>query len=96
MRTLYRLFTEHPASVGETYLQHLGQAMGFAVRMLAGGLACLIHAFLPFLFVRTGSQAITELHQRMVVNRDRRLAVPAASSPERPLGSYTPPAEPAN
>lgn len=96
MRTLYRLFTEHPASVGETYLQHLGQAMGFALRMLAGGLACLVHAFLPFLFVRTGSQAITELHQRMVVNRDRRLAAPAASSPERPLGSLASPAEPAN
>ena len=71
MRTLRALFTDHPASVGETYLQHLLQALGFALRMLAGGLACLIHAFLPFLFVRTGSDQIRILHDRMVAHRDR-------------------------
>lgn len=96
MRTLRALFTDHPASVGETYLQHLLQALGFALRMLAGGLACLVHAFLPFLFVRTGSQTITGLHERMVVNRDRRLTVLPTNGPERPLGSLSPPVNPAS
>lgn len=64
-----RLFTQHPASVGETYLQHLRSAATFAVRMLAGGLACMVHAFLPFLFERTASRCIHQLHQRMVVHR---------------------------
>jgi hypothetical protein len=71
---LRTLFTEHPASVGETYFQHLGQALGFAGRMFVGSLACLAHAFLPFLCVKTGSKCIDELHDRMVANRDRRVA----------------------
>jgi hypothetical protein len=37
--------------------------------MLAGGLACLVHALLPFLFERTASHCIDQLHQRMVVHR---------------------------
>jgi hypothetical protein len=71
---LRTLFTEHPASVGETYFQHLGQALGFAGRMFVGSVACLVHAFLPFLCVKTGSKCIDELHDRMVANRDRRVA----------------------
>ena len=64
-------FTEHPASVGETYFEHLGQASSFGVAMLAAGLACLIHGLLPFLFVRTGSSTINHSHHRMIVNRNR-------------------------
>lgn len=67
-----RLFTEHPDSVGESYLEHMGMAFGFGGRMLLTGLACLVHGVLPFAFVKTGSRAITELHDRMVTHRDRR------------------------
>ena len=63
------IFTDHPKSVGETYLQHLAMAMSFALRMFTGSLCCLLHALFPFLFVRTGSRIIAELHDRMVVNR---------------------------
>lgn len=66
-----RLFTEHPASVGEGYLEHLLRASWFSGRMLLAATACLVHAVFPFLFVRTGSQAITELHEAMVTNRRR-------------------------
>ena len=68
---LYRLFTEHPASVDETYGEHMAVAGSFGVRMIVAGLACLVHALLPFLFVKTGSLAITELHERMVAKRRR-------------------------
>ena len=71
-----RLFTEHPASVGESYGEHLAMASGFGVRMILGGFACLIHGLLPFLFVRTGSLQIATLHERMVRNR-RTKAMPA-------------------
>jgi hypothetical protein len=71
MDRLQTLFTAHPATVGETYVQHLGQASRFGVRMILGGLACLIHGLLPFLFVRTGSATISELHTRMVTHRRR-------------------------
>lgn len=66
-----RLFTEHPASVDETYFEHLLTAGSFSLRMFAASLACLVHAVLPFLFVRTGSVAIEDLHDRMVANRRR-------------------------
>lgn len=71
-------FTEHPATVGETYGQHFQSAMGFSVRMIGGGLACLVHAFFPFLFERTGSQAIRDLYERMIAHRAR--AARAAAS----------------
>ena len=64
-------FLEHPETVGETYLQHCGAATGFGIRMIVGGLACLVHGLLPFCFVRTGSATITSLHDRMVVHRRR-------------------------
>ena len=78
-----RAFTDHPASVGETYAEHMGRAACFGLRMIGAGVACLIHALVPFLFVRTGSAAIAELNDRMVVNR--RVTPPLASTPRMPL-----------
>jgi len=66
---LIRAFTEHPAAVGESYTEHLGRATCFGARMVFAGIACLVHGVLPFLFVRTGSRAIAELNDRMIVNR---------------------------
>ena len=71
-----KLFTEHPASVGESYGEHLVMASGFGLRMIAGGIACLIHGLLPFLFVTTGSAQIAQLHDTLVANR-RRKPLPA-------------------
>lgn len=73
-----RLFTEHPASVDETYGEHMAMAASFGWRMLLGSLVCFVHALLPFLFVKTGSTIITELHDRMVTNRVRSGRAPAS------------------
>ena len=70
------LFTDHPASVGESYAQHLGSASSFGGRMILAGFACMLHGLLPFLFIRTGRQTIELLHERMVVNRHRPPAAP--------------------
>lgn len=67
-----RLFLDHPRSVGESYLEHQRQASSFGISLLGAGLACLIHALVPGLFVCTGSKAIARLHDRMVVNRTAR------------------------
>lgn len=79
------LFTDHPESVGETYGEHMVMASFFARRMFLASIACFIHAFLPFLFVKTGSETITDLHERMVTNRhnqtpDRMAAKAAVAS----------------
>ena len=62
-------FTSHPRAVGESYGEHFAVAMSFSAMMVAGGLACAVHAVLPFLFTSTGSQTIRRLHDRMVANR---------------------------
>ena len=71
-----RLFTAHPEAVGESYTEHFGVASRFGLRMVLAGLACLVHAVLPFAFVTTASQTIRELHDRMV-NRHRGSSVAA-------------------
>lgn len=73
-------FTEHPASVGETYTEHMAMAASFGAAMLVAGIACLVHAVLPFLFIRTGSRTITALYDRMVVHRDRRMRTDTAAA----------------
>jgi hypothetical protein len=66
---LHRLFTEHPESVGETYAEHMVRASCFGGRMVLAGLACMLHALLPFVFVRTGSQAIEQLNAQMLATK---------------------------
>lgn len=61
--------TAHPASIGESYGEHLMVAGSFGLRMILGGLACLIHGLLPFLFVKTGSAQVSVLHETMVAHR---------------------------
>ena len=71
---LRRLFVEHPQSVGESYSEHLSVASWYGLRLLGAGLACMVHAVLPFLFVRTGSATIEHLHGHMT----GRLGAPGA------------------
>jgi hypothetical protein len=56
------IFTAHPASVGETYSQHCLFALRFGARMTLGGLAAMVHALFPFLFVTTASRALEALN----------------------------------
>ena len=80
---IIRLLTEHPASVGETYSEHMSRAACFGARMMLAGMACLVHAVLPFLFVRTGSRTIVELNDRLAV--DRRVSPPIMNGERLPL-----------
>jgi hypothetical protein len=79
-----RLFSAHPASVNETYFQHLANAWRFGFRMIAGGFVCLLHGLLPFAFCFKASDTIRELHERMVTNRRRLAKTPQfAAAPRR-------------
>ncbi len=64
-----RLFRDHPASVGETYFEHMGMASSFGWAMLKASGACFVHALVPGLCEKTGSTIIRNLHTRMVTNR---------------------------
>ena len=54
-------FTEHPRSVNETYGEHFGFALKFGVKMTLGGLAAMLHAVFPFLFITTAGKVNDEL-----------------------------------
>ena len=62
-------FTQHPASVNESYFQHMKTALGFLMRFSYGAFAALVHAFFPFLFEKAGSELIEELHEKMIAKR---------------------------
>jgi hypothetical protein len=65
----HRLFLDHPRSMGESYFEHQRIAMSFALRLLGASLACAVHALVPGLCVSTGSRAVADLNERLVVNR---------------------------
>ena len=71
MPNLQALFCQHPESVGESYLQHLVCASRFAGSLFVAACVCFVHALLPFMFEKTGSQLIKRLHEQMVVGRVR-------------------------
>ncbi|MEO6624721.1 MAG: DUF6356 family protein [Burkholderiaceae bacterium] len=71
MDSITRAFTEHPAAVGETWGQHFTTAFRFALSLQVAALAALVHAILPFMFVKTSSRIITALYGRMVAHRTR-------------------------
>jgi len=62
---LGKVFLDHPHALGETYWQHQRRAMHFGTSMIRAGVACILHALVPAVFVRTGSSTISRLHDEM-------------------------------
>lgn len=56
-------FTRHPCEVGESYGEHLLHAGGSGLKLIGSGLACLIHAVFPFLFVDTASNTVRKMYR---------------------------------
>ncbi len=65
---------KHLDEVGETYGEHFAHAGGYGVTLLVAAMACMVHAILPFLFERTASDCIRNLHWRMAARG--RMAAP--------------------
>ncbi|MEO0496203.1 MAG: DUF6356 family protein [Pseudomonadota bacterium] len=78
MKSIVGLFTHHPTSVDETYLEHMRFAGGAGLRMVAAGCAALVHAVLPFMFEHTASRLMAPIAQKLVA-RNSELASRAAS-----------------
>lgn len=66
---MLKVFTRHPQTVGENYLEHLASAWGFAATMVVAAAACALHGLFPFAFQTSGSRRVRELHRRMVTHR---------------------------
>lgn len=61
---LTKLFTDHPASVNETYLQHMAFAGKFSFALFGAACAALVHAILPFFFDKTASTIVAQLYNK--------------------------------
>lgn len=59
------IFLDHPASVGESYLEHMRFAGGFAFWLLVAGFAALIHAIVPAMCETTASRILSRLYDRI-------------------------------
>jgi len=59
------LFREHPASCNESYIEHLINAALFGAKLVIAGIACVVHAILPFLFVNTASARVKKLNEEL-------------------------------
>jgi Family of unknown function (DUF6356) len=66
---LVKVFLDHPQSLHETYWQHQRRALHFGSSMIAAGVACIIHALVPALFVRTASTTLQSLYGEMHTTR---------------------------
>jgi hypothetical protein len=66
-----RLFLAHPRAVGEGYFEHQRCALSFALRLIGGGLACMVHAVVPACCESTGSRTVCELNAEMQARRGR-------------------------
>lgn len=62
------VFLDHPASVDETYLQHMRFAFTFAFWLGLAAAAALVHAIIPALCETTASRILKRLHTR-IANR---------------------------
>ena len=59
---------EHLKEVNETYFQHMTIAFKIGFTMLVTGIFCLIHALIPGLFKKTGSNQIAKIYDMVSRN----------------------------
>lgn len=63
--TLKHHFTDHPASVDETYFEHFKVAARFARCLALAAGAAAVHAVVPSMCTKTASEHICQLHDEM-------------------------------
>lgn len=59
------VFLDHPATVNETYFEHMRFALGFAFWLATAALAAALHAVIPALCETTASRILARLHARI-------------------------------
>ena len=64
------IFTKHLNEIGETYVQHMGNALKFSFTFLQLAVIAFIHGVLPFCFVNTGSRKVKKLNDLMQSRSD--------------------------
>ena len=61
-----KLFTDHPRTLGMSWLGHGRGAAAIGATMVTAGLACIVHALVPGWFTQTAGRTVDSLHEQMV------------------------------
>ena len=69
MAALSKLFTAHPAKVGENYFEHMLFAFKFSGRLFRAAFAAFAHGVVPAVCETTASQAILDMHSEIRARR---------------------------
>ena len=65
------IFTDHPRSLGMTWVSHAGGAIKIGAELIGAGAACIVHAIVPGWFTETAGRTVTRLHDHMVKRKAR-------------------------
>lgn len=70
MNALKKHFADHPATVGQTYLEHFAFSASFSLRLLFASFTAIVHAIFPCFFEKNTSRSIEDLSKRMQRQHD--------------------------
>ena len=65
IRTLHRLFVEHPRQVKESYFEHMAASSRFGLRLLKLAGCAFLHALVPGVHKATVSKAVCCMAEEM-------------------------------
>ena len=80
MSILSRLFSAHPAAVGESYFEHMAFALKFSGRLFRAALAAFAHGFVPAVCETTASEAVLAMTGEIRRRRALMASAPPRSS----------------
>lgn len=83
MPSLKQVFHDHPAKVGENYVEHMVFAFGFSFRLFRAAFAALVHGVVPCLHETTASSVVMAMNDEICARR----AVMAAGTGRQSLAS---------
>jgi len=59
------IFLQHPEEQSMTYFEHLKHACYFGIQALGCSLVFFVHGVVPYLFEKTGSTMVEDLHNQL-------------------------------
>lgn len=65
LQSVAKIFTHHPESIGETYVEHFCFASFCGIKLTLAGIACVLHSIFPFVFINTASNTIENVKQEI-------------------------------
>jgi hypothetical protein len=64
MKKIY-FYNRHLIEIGENYFAHFSFAAKSSIKLMIASFILIIHAILPFIFIKTGSNYVKKIHNQM-------------------------------